>query len=339
MKMKNNVRLRQRHRARYSQSIMAALGFFVLSSGVIFGGGASLIMVETRPIGASPVNQPEAETEALTQEPSPTITPPPLLSKPAPTPKPEWQIVNSTKIPTAPVSASAGLVLDDKTGHILAAKNSDAALPMASITKLMTAWVALDSAKMDKEIKISSKAAATPPTHMPLAKGEVLTVRDLLYMTLLTSANDAAQALADGLGGEEKFVAKMNQKAQDLGLTKTKFANPTGFDALGHKSSAQDLANLAHHLFIEHPELLDMLQQPSVVIKENKKHRAFDVVNFHQLVESYPGYLGGKPGYTGNAGNCLLTLAQRGDKRVIAVVLNSPDPAGESAKLLDMGFK
>ena len=322
--------------------MLAALGFFILSSCVVFGGTQSLLNIPAITVGTGAAADTDtlaaAKTAAPTQ-PTPNLSAP-ILSAPEPTPAPEWQMVGSTEIPTAPVAATAGLVINDKTGEVLAAKNADWALPMASITKLMTAWVALDRAKPEDPISVSSVAAATPPTHMPLGTGEVLSVQDLLSMLLLTSANDAAQALADGLGGEPSFVNGMNEKAAKLGLKNTHFANPTGFDADGHHSSANDLAILAHQLFTAHPELLPLLQQPKVIIPGNDKHKAYDVVNFHQLVGgAYPGFIGGKPGFTGNAGNCLISLAERDGKRVTAVVLNSPDPAGESMRLLDMGFE
>lgn len=319
--------------------MLATLGFFIFSSGVVFGGTHTLLQQPSISIGsgAKADSQVAVATSETPVGPTPDLSAP-VLAAPEPTQAPEWNIVGSTAIPTAPVAATSGLAIDDNTGEILAAKNADWSLPMASITKLMTAWVALDRAKPQDPITVSSVAASTPPTHMPLGAGEVLSVQDLLSMLLLTSANDAAQALADGLGGEPSFVNGMNEKAAKFGLANTHFANPTGFDAEGHYSSANDLAILAHHLFNEHPELLPLLQQSKVIINGSEKHKAYDVANFHQLVGVYPGFLGGKPGYTGNAGNCLLSLAERDGKRVIAVVLNSPDPAGESSQLLDLGF-
>jgi D-alanyl-D-alanine carboxypeptidase len=318
--------------------MLAALGFFIFSSCVVFGGTHTLLQQPAIPMGAKADSQAAVATKDVQVEPTPNLASP-MLAAPESAHAPEWHMVGSKAIPEAPVAATAGLVIDDKTGEVLAAKNADWSLPMASITKLMTAWVALDRAKPDHPVTVSATAAATPPTHMPLGEGEVLNVQDLLSMLLLTSANDAAQALADGLGGESSFIQGMNEKASKLGLKNTHFANPTGFDADGHHSSANDLAILAHHLFIKHPELLPLMQQSKVIIGSSDKHKAYDVANFHQLVGVYPGFLGGKPGFTGNAGNCLLTLAERDGKKVLAVVLNSPDPAGESTKLLDMGFE
>jgi D-alanyl-D-alanine carboxypeptidase (penicillin-binding protein 5/6) len=212
-------------------------------------------------------------------------------------------------------------------------------LPMASITKLMTAFVVLDRATMDTMITVSARAAATPPTNLPLGSGEQLTVRELMSALLLPSANDAANALADGLGGETSFVAAMNMKARTLGLNRTHFVDVTGFDAPGHVSSAADLAQLAHDLFLAHPELLALTNQPRIILNATATHKEYDLQNFHPLVGKYPGYAGGKPGYTGDAGYCLLTVAQRGDASIITVVLNSPDYAGESVKLLDEGFR
>ncbi len=327
-----------RRRVRGGQFILAALGFFMVSSCLVFGGTHTLLQQPTIAVGAKSDNHVATTVSNQPSAPTPNLSAP-ILAAPQPTQVPEWHMVKSTSIPTAPVTATAGLVINDNSGEILAAKNADLPLPMASITKLMTAWVALDRAKPEDSITVSSVAAATPPTNMPLAAGEVLSVQDLLSMLLLTSANDAAQALADGLGGEPSFVNGMNQKAAKLGLKNTHYANPTGFDAEGHHSSANDLAVLAHHLFKEHPELLPLMQQTKIIINGNDKHRAYDVVNFHQLVGVYPGFLGGKPGFTGNAGSCLLTMAERDGKRIIAVVLNSPDSASESRRLLDFGFE
>ena len=269
----------------------------------------------------------------------PTVLPQPHIAQPAPTQAATWQTVTSQSVPVAQVAARAAIVVNNDTGEVLQAKNADQPLPEASITKLMTAFVVMDKmSSMDQLITVSARAAATPPTNLPLGEGEQLTVHELLDALLLPSANDAANALADGFGGEDAFVAAMNAKAASLGLKHTHFGDATGFDTPGHAASAADLATLAHDLFAVHPEVLQIMQQPTLHLDANDHHKAYYLVNFHPLVSSYPGFVGGKPGFTGDAGMCLLTLAQRDGKSVLAVVLNSPDYAGESRTLLDGGF-
>lgn len=343
----NKERIAMRRKLHMRHSKLTSLGlmlvFFGVGSSVVFGGSGSLLLMPTVSEGAVETDETmvasavdvEAETPEVSIAPS---IPAPVLSEPAPTPEPEWQMITSKSIPAAPILAASGLVIDDKTGEVLATKNADAVVPMASITKLMTAWVALDRADMDYKIKVSARAAATPPTHLPLREGDVLTVEELIHAILLTSANDAAHALEDGLGGRKKFVAAMNTKAKEIGLEKTSFANPTGFDAPGHHSTSAELAIMAHHMFKEHPELYKILQKKDAAYAENKDRKAYYMPNFHPLVGEYAGFKGGKPGYTGNAGFCLLTVAERKGMRVIAVALNSPDVNNDSVQLLNMGF-
>src|SRR5690606_8826062 len=119
---------------------------------------------------------------------------------------------------------------------------------------------------------------------------DVLRLEELLHAILLTSANDAAVAIRDGMGGQ-KFIDAMNRKAADIGMKQTRFANTTGFDAPGHHSSSADLAKMAHLLFQEHPELLDILQKSEMHYPANKDRKAYHMPNFHQLVGVYPGYL------------------------------------------------
>ena len=319
-------------------ALVGGMAFFSLAVVTVLSGGLFLISHEGEQ-AASKNTVVTVEASGMGAKPPlarPTAAP--LLSISAPTPAPLWQMIQRVQVPLAPVQATAGIVVDDISGNVLMAKNADKPLPMASITKLMTAYITLERGRLMDKIVVSAKAAATPPTNLPLGEGETLSVNELLTALLLPSANDAAQALADGLGGEEDFVRAMNTQASKLGLRHTHFSNPTGFDAAGHASSAADLATLAHDLFKAHPEVLPIMQQSHAVLETTTEHKRYDLQNFHPLITKYAGYMGGKPGFTGDAGNCLLTLAQRGEKRVIVVVLNSPNAGEESSQLLDAGF-
>ena len=145
------------------------------------------------------------------------------------------------------VGGRAYLVKNATTGEVLLARNADERVPMASITKLMTVLVTLEHANLDDIVTVSRGAAAVGESTISLRPGEQLTVRELIEAALIQSANDAAAALADYVGGGDRaaFVALMNAKAKELGLTHTHFANPDGLDQAGHHSSARDLTRLA----------------------------------------------------------------------------------------------
>ncbi len=237
-----------------------------------------------------------------------------------------------------PVSATAYILVDLDTGATLAGLDSRARLPVASLTKIATAMTALRLSGARQPINISVEAARAEPNRMGAIPGEILTVKELLYGLLLDSGNDAAAALAEGLGGKQEFVAAMNELATDLGLTDTHFTNPAGFDNWNNYSSAYDMAVLARRLMLEEPLLALIVATASHVIESNLDHGWFGPTNLNRLLTEYPGAFGMKTGKTRAAGYTLIAGAERDGRRLLVVVLGSEHHFDDAAILLDFGF-
>ena len=233
------------------------------------------------------------------------------------------------------------MVVDYDTRRVLYAVNAHDRRAQASTTKITTADVAMDIAPLDTQIRITKDAVETDPDHMGVQLNEVLSLEELLYGLMLNSGNDAAYAIADGLGGMPVFVAKMNQKVVDLKLADTHFANPAGFDDPGHYTSAYDLVVLTTEAMIRHPELKTIVSTKKQVIESTKTHGWFGPVNFNNLLWDYAGAWGVKPGLTDNADYCLVAAATRDGHTIVAVVMGVPTDRHfvEGARLLDYGFK
>jgi D-alanyl-D-alanine carboxypeptidase (penicillin-binding protein 5/6) len=219
-----------------------------------------------------------------------------------------------------PVRAQAFLVENASTGEILAQHASWARMPIASITKLMTVLVALDHAKLDDVVSVRSDAAAVGESTIDLRAGERITVHDLLEGALIQSANDAADALADyvGDGSTARFVAMMNAKAKELGLTRTHFARPDGLDAPGHVSSAQDVTRLAI-------AAMRLRAVRSIVRQRTARIEGSRVLHtWNDLLGVFPGLIGVKTGHTGGAGWCQVAAVRRYGMTLYATILGSP---------------
>lgn len=241
------------------------------------------------------------------------------------------------------ISAKAGLFIDTKDGEILYAKNIHDRLPIASLVKTMTMLIALEHKKMDDQFVISQKAAEMEPDKMLLIAGEKLTLQELLDGIFLVSANDSAEALAEGstAGGRPEFIKLMNEKAQQLGMVDTFYANPTGLDEDNNNSysSAYDLAILARYLIRNYPEVVDISKQAHIYLTQTENHQDYDLYSGINLLTTYPGVVGFKTGYTPEAGLTLITLARVEGHEVIGVLLGSGDRRDEARELLDYSFK
>lgn len=239
------------------------------------------------------------------------------------------------------LGASAAIIVDYDSGKILYEKNSDEKLPIASTVKIMTAMVALDNAPLEQEFTVSEQAATIGENSMGLTVAERLTLKDLLYGLMLVSGNDAAITISEGIAGnEEEFVNLMNQKARTIGLSDTHFINATGLDEDGknQQSTAYEMATLAHFAWENYPAFRKIASTVEQFIEPNDSHKAFDLYNDTNLLTTYPGVRGIKPGYTLDAGLCLVTYAENEGVRLLAVVLGSDDRRGEMKELLDWGF-
>jgi D-alanyl-D-alanine carboxypeptidase (penicillin-binding protein 5/6) len=281
------------------------------------------------------------------QRPGPALAQagaPPASTPPRPFYSPEPVSINMTPatppLPLDPpqVQARAAIVIDMQRMEALYAREPHAQQPIASTTKIMTALVALEQADLTTEITVPPGATRVEPNHMGLRAGEKLSVRDLLYGLLLDSGNDAAETLAEGIAGRATFLQMMNDKAQALGLQHTHFTNPAGFDDQEHYSSAYDLAVLASYAMQKHTVFRELAATKRHVIARTPQHGWFGPTNLNQLLWTYSGATGVKPGWTEQAGYTLVASATRGERSVLTVVLGATRHFTESALLLDYGF-
>lgn len=254
------------------------------------------------------------------------------------------QAFHATRVAAAeppPIEAKAAVLMDAASGRVLYSKNPHLPLPQASTTKITTAILALEKGNLSDLVRVSKEAAETPESSIWLEEGEELTLEQLLYALLLQSANDAAAAIAEYIGGtQENFVAMMNQRARELGARNTHYANPHGLDDPNHYSTAYDLALLARYA-LTLPDFRRIVATPKMTIPWAGHPWERVLYNRNRLLagpDAYPGATGVKTGYTGKAGSCLVGSAKRGDLELIAVVLNSPNMYQEVRSLLDYGF-
>jgi len=234
--------------------------------------------------------------------------------------------------PSVP-GAQAAIVVDARDGTVLFAKKPDAERSIASTTKLMTALLSLEDADPDDVFTAPAYNATSAESRINLREGERMTVHDLLEALLLESANDAAVALAENIAGTRAaFVDEMNDRAADLGLDHTSYANPVGLDEAGNYSTARDLATLARTL-LRIPRFARIVDMPQAELESGIRPRV--VRNRNNLIEAYPWVSGVKTGYTLNAGNVLVGSAERGrGARVVSVVMGEPTEASRDSETL-----
>lgn len=231
------------------------------------------------------------------------------------------------------VSAAGAVLMDGDSGRVLYEKDSHSRRPIASITKLMTALVALESGHGLEELVTVDRAwTGAEGSSLYLRPGEEISLETLLYGLLLRSGNDAALAIAGYCGGTvEDFVARMNRRAGTLGMEDTGFANPNGLDAEGHYSSAYDMALLARAC-LENRTLARIASAKSAALGN------YAFTNHNKLLWRYEGCIGLKTGYTERAGRTLVSAARRGGTTLICVTLNDPDDWADHTALFDWGF-
>jgi D-alanyl-D-alanine carboxypeptidase (penicillin-binding protein 5/6) len=242
--------------------------------------------------------------------------------------------------PYLPIHGQAAYLVDVDSRLVMWERDPETSRAPASLTKLVTAMVAVDDAgSLDRMVQVTKAATQITPSVMGLSPGEKLTVRQLLDGLFLDSGNDAAEALAQGIVPRERFIRQMNQKAQSIGLTASHFVNPSGLDAPGHGMSAHDLAHVAAYLDKYYPSLASIAATRDIAIPASSTHKAFYPHNLNSLLGVYPGVNGLKTGLTDNAGGCMLATAARGGRHLIAVVLNATGvSAADATVLLNYGF-
>jgi len=232
-------------------------------------------------------------------------------------------------MPAPKVNARAYLVMNAVTGDVLMRRNANARLPIASLTKLMTVDIALQHLSVDRYVTVSAQATRIGEESAGLRAGERILVGDLVRATLIQSANDAANALADAASGGNRplFINWMNQEAQDLGLTQTHFARPDGLDAPRHYSSARDVTRLAEWA-LGMPEVRE-----AVRLRRSTISRGRVLTSWNDLLGTFPGVVGVKTGHTDDAGWCQVAFYSRGGLRLYATILGSPSRARRNSDL------
>ena len=231
------------------------------------------------------------------------------------------------------ISAASAILIDGESGRVLYAQNAEEERPIASITKLMTALVAVEShPDLSEVVTIRTEWTGVEGSSMYLKAGEELTLEALLYGLMLASGNDAAVAIAGFCAGDvDTFVAWMNDKAAELGMEHTHFENPNGLNDEGHYSTAADMAALAR-VVMEHEALAKIVGTRSITVAGRT------LTNHNKLLWRYEGCTGLKTGYTDRAGRTLVSCAERDGQRLIAVTLNDPNDWADHAALFDYGF-
>ncbi|SFL42672.1 D-alanyl-D-alanine carboxypeptidase family protein [Pelosinus propionicus] len=239
------------------------------------------------------------------------------------------------------IEAQAAILIDAKTGQILFEKNSHIRNAPASTTKVLTAIIAIESGRLDEEVKVSSRAANTAGSSMHLSTGQLISMRELVIGLLLRSGNDAAVAIAEHLAGSvDNFVMLMNEKAQSLDAANSHFANPHGLTAVNHYSTAFDLAWIARYALTN--PLFSMIVNTKETNIEwlDRKGKEHDqsLKNTNKLLWLLEEADGVKTGTTNQAGPCLISSATRGNQKLIAVVLHDHSRWYDSMQLLKYGF-
>ncbi|MEM1235354.1 MAG: D-alanyl-D-alanine carboxypeptidase family protein [Pseudomonadota bacterium] len=248
-------------------------------------------------------------------------------------------ILFSGPIVAAPYAA---MVIDARSGEVLHSRNADTRLHPASLTKMMTLYIAFQAVEageisLDTKVTISSHAASEPPSKLGLRSGQKIALRYLIRAAAVKSANDAATAIGEAISGSEAaFARRMNRTAKAMGMTRTTFKNAHGLTESGHMSTARDMTTLGRHVLYDYPQYYNLFSRRSTHagVKE--------VANTNRrLLNAYRGADGIKTGYTRAAGFNLVASAERGSERVIATVFGGRSTATRNARvaeLLDMGF-
>lgn len=257
-------------------------------------------------------------------------------------PAPAFYPVNVTEVAAPFLTAKSAVVMDVDSRVLMYEKNPYIRLLPASTIKIMTAVIALESYNPDKVLMV-------PPVSyegqdMELIEGEQITVKNLLYGLLVSSANDAASTLAqDYPGGEKEFIQAMNKKAEELNLENSFFTNPTGMDdeeiftvSLSYTSTL-DLARLTGYA-LKNPIFAQIVATPRIVVTDISGEISHELFNINELLVQLEGIRGVKTGWTEEAGECLVTYTEREGKGIITVVLGSEDRFGESQALIEWAF-
>ncbi len=236
------------------------------------------------------------------------------------------------------ISAQSCILIEAMTGHVLYEKDPDMVMPMASTTKLFTALMIRECCRLDEIVTISQSAAGVEGSSSNLQAGERISVEQLLYALLLSSGNDAAEALAEHAfdGDRETFISYMNRRAGEMGLASTAFANPSGLPDETHYTTARELAQIGR--FAHQDAVLSRIVATKNITFTTVDGLTHSYSNHNSLLRMYDYATGMKTGFTKAAGRCLVSSASKDGIALICVTLRAPDDWQDHAQLLDYGF-
>ncbi|MFC4324195.1 D-alanyl-D-alanine carboxypeptidase family protein [Litchfieldia salsa] len=249
-------------------------------------------------------------------------------------------VITSSPLTSHAISAKGAILIEQHSGRVLYQKNAHAQMRIASITKIMTAILAIESGKLEETVTISNNAAGTEGSSLYLMPGEKAKLEDLIYGLMLRSGNDSAVAIAEHVGGSlEDFVSLMNKKAKELGMTQTVFSNPHGLDDHeNHYSSAYDMALLTRYA-MQNNTYAKISGTKSHTSTSLSKHGKVTWQNKNRLLtQLYPHCTGGKTGYTQRAKRTLVTTAEKDNLELIAVTINDRNDWKDHMSLYNQAF-
>lgn len=228
------------------------------------------------------------------------------------------------------------LVVKDLTSKkVLYAKSAEKRVSPASLTKVMTALLAIQSGQMNRYVTITRAMLRVKPTIAGYKRGDVVLMSDLVKAAMIKSDNDAAKAIAItlGNGSEKKFIAMMNEKAKQLGMKHTHFSNPCGFDSKNHYSSPNDLLKMAEYA-IKNPIFNAISNEDyyTYTVLRKGERKKFIAYTHNRLLHKYQYAVGVKTGYTNRAGACLIARAKKDGKDCLIVMMNSKEDRWKTAK-------
>lgn len=239
------------------------------------------------------------------------------------------------------IQAKSGIVVDAETGEVLYEKEVHQALSPASITKIMTGTIALENIDVNKKLKVSKHACEMEAFNMSTREGELLKTEDLLHGLMMISANDAAEILAEGIDdNRQTFIDKMAEKIRLLELKETTFKNPSGLDEPGHVSSSYDIAKMTYYALKAHPEILKYMgdKQEHSIAKTDENEAHYWPGHVSLTMRTYPEMIGAKTGFTDEARNTFIGVAQKQGKKFIFVFMGSDRGNEDARALLNFGL-
>lgn len=252
-----------------------------------------------------------------------------------------WAALTVQAIPAA-AAPYAAIVMDMRDGRVYHARSADRRQHPASLTKMMTLYMTFEAIRdgrlgLDTRVRVSRHAARQPASKLYVKTGQRVRIRDMIRAAAIKSANDAAMVLAEAVGGSQReFARMMTERARQIGMKNSTFKNPHGLTQAGHLSTARDMAILARRLYFDFPQYYNIFGRTEAVAAGKR------IYTTNRLLRSYRGAEGMKTGYTRAAGYNLVSIAARGQERVISVVMggrSSKTRNAKSAELLTLGFR